>query len=1570
MKKLSCKRILSFLLAVCMAVSLLPVTVSAATANAQRIAGDSRYETSIDVANELKDALGIRKFDAIILAYAKDFPDALGGSYLAAVKEAPILLVNEKDRAGMLNYIQNNLSDDGIVYLLGSDTVVSREMENLLRGSGIDSLRLAGADRYQTNIAILEEVGISDNRILICTGRNFADSLSASATGLPILLVNSKNTSSGLTQIQTDYLEEQMDAMGSLELYIVGGTGAVNEKIHSQLKQYGSVQRIAGGSREETSVEVANAFCPGADEVALAYSKNFPDGLCGGPLAYAVGAPLLLTRSRYESFAADYVADNGCATGYVLGGTSVLSDAVVGTVFAGSIQEPVNPKPEDPDPIPTYTVTFLDYDGTQLKEQEVSKGSNATPPKNPTRDGYTFTGWSGSYTNVTKNLTLIAQYKLIESETQPSVPDVPDTPVTPPVGDGDYRIYYHITESDTYLQKLEKDGKIVNGNPTTYSEGDAFTLLNLQVDGYIFKGWYDSAASNGEQIKKITKQDVGDLHLYAQWEKAVYEVMYESDLIPVGDNAPTTYTVDKGLVLPTLKLDGYDFIGWSNDEGEIIKKIPVGTVGNQTYSANWLSQRNQAWAKQTLDEPIIHEEDNKILFIYEIGEIRNVPMDVIHDFGKIIDGGVSKKVTKEYSRTVSETQMETYTNTISNATTDSFSWTLSTGWSESTSVDEEWAKEQGVSTEIAESTCTDESGNWYISGGKSGTNTFEVSSSKDEYDLTTTTKNTKTYNTEDETKHQDFSAGLNTEKTVSAGLKAKKGPAVGNVGASKTTGLDLKYENGVSTTKKTGTEKDEGSSDQTGTVTHVSGSSSVSGSWNKDAGIGGSKSISTNTSLKNSISEKISQKYSYGKEYIQNENQSNTQGHTASNSSSDEYSSSVTYSTTVSETETVTFETSNTMSGYHRWIMAGTAHVFGIIGYDIETCSYFVSTFSVMDAKMHEYEDYSYSYASYDDNQNSVIPFNAPTDIIDYVADRIGESDGLEVSKSGIITNYTGSDNFVMIPEYKVVKNLDGSATAIKITGISKNAFRGNTQIAAVELSDFITEIPDNAFENCTNLLSFEGKGITTIGDKAFAGCSSIKVCALGENVTTLGEGAFEGMESFSVTAAKADVVKAALESGAQNITVNIAETCADLKDITLEVPKGVKTFAFNGDGREFTNLSIISNADRTEVYRTTLSSTGKTPLQVSSDELILEDVTINAPGIGLICTASSTDVLLHGESTVTSDSENAMLCKDVTLGKAANDYYYSRLNVNGNILICGEMSGRSYLNDANCKLVTITEAEFENHKLGSVKVTFNANGGTVSEISRTVYYGQTYGQLPVPTRAGYNFGGWYMGSSTLVTTDTVVTGEGEVILTAMWNPADIAYNVVYKSTNGTNLGSSTVTYKFGTSNSVAPKTISGYDTPAAQTVAWDSASPKTITFTYAPSAVATNQQASNGTWWRTSDGVNGITYAVNVEYQNRTANSIQARIIWTNTIAKTYYYGYTQAFNGNINGVHSGDYTICNSSYWSKGYSNPRTKTVHTGWMTIPLDTTNATTISIDGWYWDALRTEYWSGSFQVPAY
>jgi len=87
-----------------------------------------------------------------------------------------------------------------------------------------------------------------------------------------------------------------------------------------------------------------------------------------------------------------------------------------------------------------FTVVFEDRDGTVLKTQQVPSGGNATAPAAPKHSGYNFTGWDHSYKNVTRNLTIKAQYSSIPAPAvvvpavTPAAPTLtpPPTPVPAP----------------------------------------------------------------------------------------------------------------------------------------------------------------------------------------------------------------------------------------------------------------------------------------------------------------------------------------------------------------------------------------------------------------------------------------------------------------------------------------------------------------------------------------------------------------------------------------------------------------------------------------------------------------------------------------------------------------------------------------------------------------------------------------------------------------------------------------------------------------------------------------------------------------------------------------------------------------------------------------------------------------------------------------------------------------------------------------------------------------------------------------------------------------------------------
>ena len=134
----------------------------------------------------------------------------------------------------------------------------------------------------------------------------------------------------------------------------------------------------------------------------------------------------------------------------------------------------------------TFTVTFVDYDGTTIVQREVVKGQAATPPENPTRKGYTFVGWDTDFSNVQGRLRVTAQYEV-----------------------NSYKVTFM-----SLGQKVEGDDVVSKAD-----FGTAITPPQLNVAGLVFKGWYtDENYAEGSLVDFGTfVMPDSDVVFYAKW---------------------------------------------------------------------------------------------------------------------------------------------------------------------------------------------------------------------------------------------------------------------------------------------------------------------------------------------------------------------------------------------------------------------------------------------------------------------------------------------------------------------------------------------------------------------------------------------------------------------------------------------------------------------------------------------------------------------------------------------------------------------------------------------------------------------------------------------------------------------------------------------------------------------------------------------------------------------------------------------------------------------------------------------------------------------------------------------
>lgn len=89
--------------------------------------------------------------------------------------------------------------------------------------------------------------------------------------------------------------------------------------------------------------------------------------------------------------------ENEIFTGWDKSFTSINSDMVITAQYRAKYN---------------YTVTFKDYTGLVLGTKTVKEGDTVQAPVTPTREGYSFAGWSSSLSNITSDKTVTAKYTL------------------------------------------------------------------------------------------------------------------------------------------------------------------------------------------------------------------------------------------------------------------------------------------------------------------------------------------------------------------------------------------------------------------------------------------------------------------------------------------------------------------------------------------------------------------------------------------------------------------------------------------------------------------------------------------------------------------------------------------------------------------------------------------------------------------------------------------------------------------------------------------------------------------------------------------------------------------------------------------------------------------------------------------------------------------------------------------------------------------------------------------------------------------------------------------------------
>ena len=151
--------------------------------------------------------------------------------------------------------------------------------------------RIFGKSRYNTSAEISRSVGYHSDKVILVSGENFADALTAgNLSDVGPILVTEKG------KISQRVLNE-MARNGAKQVIIVGGEGSVSKNVEKQLKGK-KITRIAGRNRYETSTKLAKQLNTRNKGVVLANGDNFADALAAAPYAVQQSKKLVLTNGK------------------------------------------------------------------------------------------------------------------------------------------------------------------------------------------------------------------------------------------------------------------------------------------------------------------------------------------------------------------------------------------------------------------------------------------------------------------------------------------------------------------------------------------------------------------------------------------------------------------------------------------------------------------------------------------------------------------------------------------------------------------------------------------------------------------------------------------------------------------------------------------------------------------------------------------------------------------------------------------------------------------------------------------------------------------------------------------------------------------------------------------------------------------------------------------------------------------------------------------------------------------------------------------------------------------------
>ncbi|MCR4808004.1 MAG: DUF2272 domain-containing protein [Lachnospiraceae bacterium] len=412
------------------------------------------------------------------------------------------------------------------------------------------------------------------------------------------------------------------------------------------------------------------------------------------------------------------------------------------------------------------------------------------------------------------------------------------------------------------------------------------------------------------------------------------------------------------------------------------------------------------------------------------------------------------------------------------------------------------------------------------------------------------------------------------------------------------------------------------------------------------------------------------------------------------------------------------------------------------------------------------------AYLDYGDEEGSGIEWS------------LSDDGTLTLSGTGASKDYNSYDDALKSPWNKHKTKVKKLIVNNGVTRIGNRAFQMFSDLETVRLPDSVQSVGDYAFQKCTKLTSVVAPAGITLGSGAFDGTPVGE--EVNADISAIENDLYKGSEYYK------NLCEVTLTGNYRDDVIAIAKSQIGYHEGNSEADYGGDNTSGNGDYTEYGRyLGSSGNAWCSEFATWCVRMAGLPTSKLNNSRgananTFTKDTSARyydwsqTTWGGGTYTPQKGDIILwvwsssenYSTYTYSTSLSHTTIIESVDSNGSDVTFHVVHGNANGDV---GEkdytVSKTNGEYGTSGKIGYIVAPDYSNGTRQTV--TFNADGGTVTPTSKKVEKGGLYGPMPVPTKSGNDFKGWYTSDNKKINIYTPCTLTSGQTLKAKWEAGE-----------------------------------------------------------------------------------------------------------------------------------------------------------------------------------------------------